>query len=340
MPKLPFKLVLVGATGEVGRAALDALDTLELPVAELRPLASARSAGTTVEFAGDDLRVAALSDEAFRGFDVALFCAGADVARSHAPKARAAGCAVVDVSPAFRGEADVPLVVADVNAGELAKLGARGIVATPPPLATALAAVLAPLRAAAGLERIVVSTYQAVSGAGRAGVAELEREARDLLALREPDPAARLPHRIAFNLIPQAGAFGEGGATDEELELARDTRRVLGAPELRVTVTAVCVPVFYGHAAAVNLTTSRPLSADGARELLRGARGVKVVDDPAQGIYPMPMLAASDDAVLVGRVREDRSQERGLDLFIVVENTRKTATNALHIARLLAEGHL
>ncbi|WP_242370656.1 aspartate-semialdehyde dehydrogenase [Anaeromyxobacter sp. SG26] len=340
MPKLPMTLALVGATGEVGRAALDALDQLDLPVKALRPFASPRSAGELVEFQGDDLRVAPLADGAFRGCDVALFCAGAEVAREWAPRAWAEGCAVVDVSPAFRADGEVPLVVAELNAEAIAAFRARGVVATPGPTATAVALALAPLRAA-GIERVVVSTYEPASGAGRAGVAELEREARDLLGLKEPDPAARFPHRLAFNLIPQVGAFGEGGATDEEEGIARDARRVLGAPELRLTATAVRVPVFYGEAVAVNVTTREKLGVQEARELLRTAPGVKIVDTPGEGIYPMPMLAANEDAVLVGRLREDRSQARGLDLFLVVENTRKgAATNALQIARVLAEQHL
>jgi aspartate-semialdehyde dehydrogenase len=341
MPKLPITLAIVGATGEVGRAALEAIDQLEFPLKDLRAFASARSAGTTVEAGGGEVRVRELADGAFRGCDVALFCAGPDVARAWAPRAWAEGCAVVDDSPAFRMEAGVPLVVPEVNAGAIAAFRARGVVANPSATATALAVALAPIRAAAGLERAVVSTYEAVSGAGRSGVAELEREARDLLALREPGPAARFPHRIAFNLIPHIGAFGEGGSTEEEEAIARETRKVLGDDGLRLAATAVRVPVFYGHAAAVNVTTRERLGAAEARELLRKAPGVKVVDDPAQGIYPMPMLAANEDAVLVGRLREDRSQERGLDLFLVIENTRKgAATNALQIARILAERYL
>lgn len=341
MPRLPFKLALVGATGEVGRAALDAIDALDLPVSEVRAFASARSAGSTVELRGDELRVAALSAGAFRGCDVAVFCAGPEVAREWAPRAWAEGCAVVDDSPAFRMDADVPLVVPEVNAEAVAGFRARGLVANPNATATALAVALAPLHAVAGLERVVVSTYQAVSGAGRSGVAELEREARELLALREPAPAARFRHRIAFNLIPHIGPVAAGGAAEEEAKIARELRKVLALPGLGVSATAVRVPIFFGHSAAVNVTLREALSAEAARELLRKAAGVKVVDDPAQGIYPMPMLAANEDAVLVGRVREDPSQPRGLDLFVVVENTRKgAATNALQIARLLAERHL
>jgi aspartate-semialdehyde dehydrogenase len=187
----------------------------------------------------------------------------------------------------------------------------------------------------------VVATYQSVSGLGQGGVEELEREARDLLNLREPDPAARFPHRIAFNVIPQVGAIGEDGVSEGEARLALELRKVLGDDALRVTSTAVRVPVFFGHSAAVNVETTRRLATAEARELLRGAPGVKVVDEPAARIYPMPMLVANEDAVLVGRIRDDPSQENGLDLFLALENTRKgAATNAVQIAAVLAERHV
>jgi aspartate-semialdehyde dehydrogenase len=244
---------------------------------------------------------------------------------------------VVDDSPAFRGEPDVPLVVPEVNGGAAAGYRARGIVASPSSLATALSLVLAPLRDAAGLKRVVVSTYHSASGLGQGGVEELEKQARDLLNLREPDPPVRFPHRLAFNLIPQVGAFGDGGATEEEAKLVRETRKVLGEETLGVSVTAVRVPVFFGHSATVNVATRRPLGAAGARAALAKAAGVKVVDDPAQRVYPMPMLVGSEDVALVGRLRDDPSQENGLDLFVSIENTRKgAATNAVQIAQLLA----
>jgi aspartate-semialdehyde dehydrogenase len=247
----------------------------------------------------------------------------------------------VDDSPAFRDAPDVPLVVPEVNAAALAGFRARGIVASPLASAIGLAVALAPLRAAAGLRRVVVATYQSVSGLGQGGIEELEREARDLLNLREPDPAARFPHRIAFNVIPQVGALGEDGVSEDEAGLARELRRVLGDEGLRVAATAVRVPVFFGHSLAVNVETGRKLGAAEARELLRKAPGVKVVDDPAARVYPMPMLVANEDAVLVGRVREDASVENGLALFLSLENTRKgAATNAVQIAVALAEGHL
>jgi aspartate-semialdehyde dehydrogenase len=341
MTSRPLALAVVGATGAVGRTVLEVLDDLDVAVRSLHAFASPRSAGTTLSFRGDTVRVETPREGSFRGCDVAIFCAGPAVSREWASRAFAEGCPVVDDSPAFRMEPDVPLVVPEVNPDAIAAYRARGVVASPSSNVTALAVALAPLRAAAGLRRIVVSTYQSVSGIGQAGVEELEREARDLLNLREPDPAARFPHRIAFNVIPQVGAFAEGGATVEEEKIVRETRKVLGEPELGVSATAVRVPVFFGHSAAVNVATARKLPADEARELLRKAAGVKVVDDPAQRIYPMPMLVANEDAVLVGRIREDRSQENGLDLFLALENTRKgAATNAIQIARLLAERHL
>jgi aspartate-semialdehyde dehydrogenase len=331
-------LAIVGATGAVGRTVLEVLGDLEDPVRAVRAFASPRSAGATVGFRGDDLRVEALREGAFAGCDVALFCAPATVAREWAPRAWGAGCAAVDASAAFRLDPDVPLVVAELNGDAAAAgLAARGIVASPSASAAALALALAPLRDAAGLRRVVVSTYESASGLGQAGVEELERQARDLLNLREPDPAARFPYRLAFNVIPQVGELAAGGATDEEAGLAAETRKVLDDPALAVAVTAVRVPVFFGHSAAVNVATQRPLGAEAARAALSKRPGVKLIDDPAQRIYPMPILVGSEDAVLVGRVRDDASQENGLDLFLSVENTRRgAATNLVELARLVA----
>lgn len=333
----PLVLALVGATGTVGRTVLEVLDDLDVPVKALRPFASSRSTGTTVAFRDDDLRVEPLRDGCFQGCDVAIFCAGAAVSRQWAARAWAEGCAVVDDSPAFRGEADVPLVVAEVNGAAAAGYRARGVVANPSSVATALALVLAPLRDAAGLARVVVSTYQSASGLGQGGVEELEKQSRDLLNIREPDPAARFPHRLAFNVIPQVGAFVDGGATEDEVKIVQETRKVLGDDTLGISATAVRVPVFFGHSAAVNVATRRPLGAAGARAALAKAPGVKVVDDPSQRVYPMPILVGSEDAALVGRLRDDPSQPNGLDLFVAIENTRKgAATNAVQLARLVA----
>lgn len=336
MTTRPISLAVVGATGLTGRALLEALPGPELDLRAVKLLASQRSVGTRLEVDDDEVPVEALREGAFRGCDVAVFCAPAEVARAWAPRAWAEGCAVIDMSAAFRAEDDVPVVVPEVNAAALDGFRARGIVASPGGSVAALAVALAPLHAAAGLERLVISSLQAVSGAGSRALHQLEREASDLMNGREPDPASALPHRIAFNLVPQVGAFREDGRTTFEESLAAETRKVLGAPALRVAATAVRVPVFYGDAAAVNVTTTRALPVDEARALLRGAPGLKLIDAPSEGVYPMPMLAVNDDAVLVGRIRADPSHERGLDLFVVSDELRRGAANALRIAALLA----
>jgi len=337
MPSRPISLALLGATGLVGRTVLEVLHATDLDLADVKLFASPRSAGTRLELDGEELEVHAPKEGAFAGCDLAIFCAPPEVARAWAPKAWAEGCAVIDDSPAFRMEPDVPLVVPEVNAGALAGYRARGIVSNPSGSVTALSVALAPLHAAAGLERLVVATYQAVSGAGHRAVEQLEREATDLMNGREPEPGTAIPYRIAFNLVPQIGAFLPDGRTEEERKLEDEPRKILGVPGLRVAATAVRVPTFYGHAAAVNVATARKVGADEARELLRKAPGLKVVDDPGERVYPMPMLAVNDDAVLVGRIREDRSQERGLELFVVSDNLRKgAATNLVQIAERLA----
>lgn len=333
----PLSVAVLGATGLVGRAVLDALGESSLPLSRLKLLASPRSAGTRLEHAGSELPVAGLAEGVFRGVDAAVFCAPAEVAREWAPRAWAEGCAVVDLSPAFRQAADVALVVPEVNGAAVDGFRARGVVAVPGGAAAALAVALAPLHAAAGLERLVVTTLEPAAAAGSRAVQQLEREAGELMNGREPEAGPAMPHRLAFNLVPQVGAFLDDGRTDEEEGLAAELRKVLGAAALRVAATAVRVPVFYGQAALVNVATARALPAAAARELLRRAPGVKVVDAPAERVYPMPMLAVNDDAVLVGRIREDRSQERGLELLVVSDELRRgAATNAVQILERLA----
>ena len=340
MAERPLRLALVGATGAVGRAALEVLEDLDVPVASLRPLASGRSAGGAVPFQGEDLRVEEVRQGSFRGSDLALLAAPAAAARAWAPVARAEGCLVVDASSAFRGDAGVPLLVPGVNPEEAALLP-RGIAASACGLVPALALVLRAIRDAAGLPRVGVVALESASGAGRAGIAQLESESLALMTGREPDPPATIPYRLAFNLVPDASRAGEaGGGVEAEALLAADLARVLGG-ELAVSATAVRVPVFYGHAAVVSLTTRKPLSAEEARALLRSAAGVKVIDDPAERLYPMPMLSVNDDAVLAGRVREDPTRENGLELFLAVDNLRRGgATNLVEVARLVAGRHL
>ena len=333
----PFSLALLGATGAMGRAVLEVLEDLDVPVTEVRLLATERSAGQEIDVRGEPTKVRAVGADAFRGVDVAILVAGPEASRTWAPVARQAGALVVDDSAAFRETAGVPLVVPELNP-EALDGATLGIYANPNAIAVALALLLKPLHAAAGVDTAVVATYQAVSGAGHRGVAQLEGEAADLMNGREPAPPTRIPHRIAFNLVPQVGgAIGADGVAAEEAEIVRETRRLLGLPGLAISATAVRVPVFYGHAAAVHLGLSRPLAPEAAREALRAAPAVKVVDLPAEGIYPMPMLAVNDDAVLVGRIRPDPALPNGLALFLAIDNLRKGgATNLVQVAVLVA----
>lgn len=340
MPARPLRLALAGATGAVGRAVLEVLEDQEFPVASLRALSSGRSAGGEVSFRGDGLRVDEARAGAFKGCDLALLAVPADAARLLAPMARAEGCLVADASFAFRDDPEVPLCLPEVNPEAIAAPGC-GLAAVPCGLAAALALVLRPIRDAAGLTRVGVVGLESVSGAGRRGIEQLEAEALALMNGQEPGPPGAVPYRIAFNVVPDGGAHGAtGGAADAEVRLGADLGALLGAG-LRIAATVVRVPVFYGHAASVSLTTARPLPAAEARELLRRAEGVKVVDQPADRLYPMPMLSVNDDSVLAGRIREDGTRENGLELFLSVDNLRRGgATSLVGLARLLARHHL
>jgi aspartate-semialdehyde dehydrogenase len=336
------KVAVAGATGAVGREMLKVLDERDFPVSELVPLASERSEGQTLEFGGGEVTVRRLRPESFEGVDIALFSPGASVSREFAPYAARAGAVVIDNSSAFRMDADVPLVVPEVNpqAVELAvRAGGRRIVANPNCSTIQLVVVLKPLHDSAGLEKVVVSTYQSVSGAGQKGIDELDEQSRALFNLAEIT-AKKFPHRIAFNLLPEIGAPNPNGYTEEEMKMVNETRKILALPDLAVSATCVRVPVFYCHSEAANLVFREPLTPERARDVLRKAPGVKVVDDLAQHIYPMPLLGAGDDDTLVGRIRKDLSHERGLALFVVSDNLRKgAATNAVQIAELLLREH-
>ncbi len=332
-----FKLAILGATGAVGREMISILEERDFPVRALVLLASRRSAGEKLAFRGEEIAVQEVSGAAFAGCDLALFSPGAEVSRQWAPIAAAQGAFVIDNSSAFRGEADVPLVVPEVNPEAVDLARGRRIVANPNCSTIQLVVVLKPLHDAAGLRRAVVSTYQSVSGKGQKGMAELEKQVSDLLNCREA-AAEAFAHRIAFNVIPHIDDFAEGGATREELKMVDETRRILDLPDLAISATCVRIPIFIGHSEAVNLAFERPLPASEARRILASAPGVKVLDDPGQNIYPMPMLAAGDSAVHVGRIREDKSQKNGLDLFICADNLRKgAALNAVQIAELIVQ---
>ena len=334
-----YRVAVVGATGAVGEAMLAILAERGFPVSEVVALASARSAGGVAAFGDDEVTVRDLADFDPAGVDIALFAAGGAISKEYAPKFAAAGAVVIDNSSAFRQDDDVPLVVSEVNP-EAARHRPRGIIANPNCSTMQMVMVLAPIHRAVGIERINVATYQSVSGAGRAALEELGRQTASLLRFQGAEPK-HFPVQIAFNVIPHIDEFMDNGFTREEMKLVWETRKILGDESIQVNPTAVRVPVFYGHAEAVHIETRDKISAADARALLEAAPGVEVVDNRADGGYPTPVTHASgSDAVFVGRIREDLSHPRGLDLWVVADNIRKgAALNAVQVAELLvAEG--
>ncbi|QDW67635.1 aspartate-semialdehyde dehydrogenase [Luteimonas granuli] len=331
-----YKVAVVGATGAVGETMLSILAERGFPVGELVALASERSAGGMVAFGDDEVMVRDLAGFDPAGVDIALFSAGGAISKEYAPKFAAAGAVVIDNSSAFRLDPDVPLVVAEVNP-EMVKQRPRGIIANPNCSTMQMVVALAPIHRRAGIERINVATYQSVSGAGRLALEELGRQTASLLSFQGAEPE-RFPVQIAFNLIPHIDEFMDNGYTREEMKLVWETRRILGDERIQVNPTAVRVPVFYGHAEALHIETREKLTAGEARALLEAAPGVEVVDERAPGGYPTPVTHASGrDAVFVGRIREDLSHPRGLDLWVVADNIRKgAALNAVQIAELVA----
>ncbi len=328
-----FNVAIVGATGVVGSTMVRVLEERGFPVTELRPLASARSAGTTVEYLGKPFTVQELTADSFEGITIALFTAGSERSRAFAHAAVAAGAVVIDNSSAFRMDPDVPLVVPEVNEADLE--GHRGIVANPNCVAAPLVVALKPIADAVGIERVIVSSYQAVSGTGALAVAELRAQTAGNLSGTEPAPEV-YPHPIAFNVLPHIDVFDGSGYTGEEIKVGNEARRMLHLPDLRVSATCVRVPVIHAHSQAVHIETTEPLSAAQAREILMVAPGVAVVDDPTANAYPLPRDAAGRDEVFVGRIRDDASHPRGLAMWIVSDNLRKgAATNAVQIAESL-----
>ncbi|HEX8073709.1 MAG TPA: aspartate-semialdehyde dehydrogenase [Thermoleophilaceae bacterium] len=332
-----MRVAVVGATGAVGSTMLGVMRERDFPADEVVPFASERSAGRRIDFGDRDLEVRPLSDEAIQGFDIALFSAGGATSGEWAPRFAAAGAVVVDNSSRWRMDDDVPLVVSEVNPEELALARQRGIVANPNCSTMQMVVALKPIQDAAGIERLVITTMQSVSGTGQRAVEELHDQAVAVIEADElPEPSI-YPHQIAFNVLPQAGSFPEGSDyTDEELKLVNETRKILGQPDIAVSATCTRVPVYTGHSESVNVQTRDPLSADECRELLAAAPGLTVLDDPANGVYPLALDAAGRDDVLVGRIRRDPSHERCLNLWIVGDNLRKgAATNAVQIAELI-----
>jgi len=328
-----FDVALVGATGAVGATMLRVLEERGFPVTRLRPLASERSEGRELDYLGKPTRVERLTEDSFDGVQIALFSAGAARSRAFAPAAVEAGAVVIDNSSAFRMDPAVPLVVPEVN--EEALQGHSGIVANPNCVAAPLVVALKPIADAVGLERVIVSSYQAVSGTGQAAITELWNQSEGYLAADEVPPEV-YPHPIAFNVLPHIDVFDDSGYTGEERKVMAETRKMLGLPDLAVSATCVRVPVFHAHSQSVQIETTDRLSAEDARRLLMGAPGIMVVDEPALNRYPLARDAAGRDEVLVGRIREDASHPRGLVLWIVSDNLRKgAATNAVQIAESL-----
>lgn len=335
-----FNVAVVGATGAVGRQILEILEERQFPVGELRLLASERSDGDFLEFRDEQYIVQTLSEDSFKGIDIALFSAGGERSATFCPIAAAAGAVCIDNSSAWRMDGEVPLVVPEVNPEALAGYRNKGIIANPNCSTIQLVVALKPLHDCSPIRRLVVSTYQSVSGSGQKAIDELRVQCGELLNGRPSDPKV-YPHQIAFNCLPHIDTFLDNGYTREEMKLVNETRKILGDENLGITATAVRVPVFYGHSESVNVETVETISVARAREVLASAPGVELVDDVAELSYPMSIEAAGQDLVLVGRIRADESCDTALNLWLAADNLRKGgATNAVQIAELLVEKYL
>ncbi|MFH1137765.1 MAG: aspartate-semialdehyde dehydrogenase [Pseudomonadota bacterium] len=328
-----LKVAVAGATGAVGQEMIKVLEQRDFPVESLKPLASERSLGKTVTFRGEDIPVDVLDKNSFDGLDLALFSAGAGPSREFAPLAAKAGCVVVDNSSAWRMDPAIPLVVPEVNPHALK--GHRGIIANPNCSTIQMVVALKPLYDRSKIKRIIVSTYQAVSGTGQKAIEELAAQTRALISLGVPEVRV-YPHRIAFNCLPHIDVFQDNGYTKEEMKMVNETRKIMEDDAIMVSAAAVRVPVFYGHSEAVWIETEKKITPDQARDLLKNAPGVAVVDNPGQNEYPLAINAAGNDLTYVGRIREDISCENGLAMWVVSDNIRKgAALNAVQIAETL-----
>ena len=341
MSNRKFDVAVVGATGAVGEVMLEILHERKFPVGKVYALASERSLGKTVKFGNRDLDVENLADFDFRKVQIGLFSPGASVSKVYAPKAAAAGCVVIDNTSQFRYEPDIPLVVPEVNAPKIAEYKKHGIIANPNCSTIQMLVALKPIYDAVGIERINVATYQSVSGTGKEAIEELAQQTAQLLNGR-PVERKVYPKQIAFNVLPHIDVFQDNGYTKEEMKMVWETRKIMGDETILVNPTAVRVPVFYGHSEAVHIETKKKITADQARELLRKAPGVTVLDEHADGGYPTAVTEASGkDPTFVGRIREDISHPRGLNLWVVSDNIRKgAALNSIQIAEILIRDYL
>jgi aspartate-semialdehyde dehydrogenase len=331
-----YHVAIVGATGAVGQELLGILEERKFPVSRLSLLASKRSAGRTLGFAGNDYPVQELTERSFTGVDYALFSVSSSISKAFGPAAVRAGAVMIDDSSAFRMDPRVPLVVTEVNPHALSRH--QSIIAHPNCSTIPLVMVLKPLHQVAHVKRVVVATYQSVSGAGGSAMDELERQTRALIA-GEAASTSVFPHQIAFNCLPHIDAFGELGYTGEEWKMVRETHKILEDDSIRMSTTTVRVPVYRCHSEAVNVETERRVTPQEVRELMAAAPGVAVIDDPEKSQYPMPITVAGRDEVFVGRIREDPSHERAVNLWLVSDNLRKgAALNMVQIMELLTTG--
>jgi aspartate-semialdehyde dehydrogenase len=335
-----FNVAVVGATGAVGNEMVETLEHRKFPVKNLKLLASERSLGVALDYKGQEIPVEVLNKDSFKGVDIGLFSAGGSVSQKYAPIAAAAGCVVIDNTSAWRMDPDVPLVVPEVNAHAIARYKKTGIIANPNCSTIQMVVVLKPLHDAATITRVVVSTYQAVSGTGKKAIAELESQVRALFN-HQPIEAKVYAHQIAFNCLPHIDVFLENGYTKEEMKMVNETKKIMEDDSIQVTATTVRVPVFFGHSESVNVEFKKELTPEKARQLLKKAPGVTVVDNPAKNQYPLAIYAAGKDDTFVGRIRKDESVKYGLNLWVVADNIRKgAALNAVQIAEILGEKYL
>lgn len=332
-----YNVAIAGATGAVGGAMLDVLKRRNFPINELRLLASERSVGKKINFNGEEIAVQLLSEDAFEGIDIALFSAGAARSLDFAPAAAKAGALVVDNSSAYRMDPDIPLVVPEVNPEAIAEYKNQGIIANPNCSTIQMLVALKPILDKVGIKRLVISTYQAVSGSGADAIAELDSQVKDYAAGNEMK-ASVYPHQIAFNCLPHIDSFLENGYTKEEMKMVNETRKIFGDDSIAITATAVRVPVFYGHSESVNIETKEKISVAEVKALLAEAPGVKLADDVENNVYPLATDCESQFDTLVGRIREDESIENGLNMWIVSDNILKgAALNTVQIAEVFIQ---
>jgi aspartate-semialdehyde dehydrogenase len=340
MAKKAFNVAVAGATGAVGNQMIGCLEERDFPVNKIKLLASSRSVGRKLYFKGDQIAVEELTEKSFEGVDLALFSAGAGTSLKFAPIAAKADCVVIDNSSAWRMDKDVPLVVPEVNPHAVAAYGQKGIIANPNCSTIQMVVALNPIHKHFGIKRIVVSTYQAVSGTGKKAIEELLDQTRAMINFLNCQTKV-YPHRIAFNCLPHIDAFLENGYTKEEMKMVNETRKIFEDDKIGVNATTVRVPVFFGHSESVNVETREAVTVKEVRSLLMASPAVKVMDDPDRNVYPMAIDAAGQDLTLVGRIRKDESIENGISMWIVADNIRKgAATNAVQIAEILAQSYL